>query len=63
MGILTDETSPPPEAYGAEPLSVEEIDKHPDGPRIWALVLSMRGEHEAAVDLLEERLERAGDVS
>jgi hypothetical protein len=46
MTLLSPRPAPPPEAYRAKPLSVAEIDAHPDGARIWATVLAMRDEHD-----------------
>lgn len=63
MSLLDDTISPPVSAYSAEPLSVEEIDAHPDAARIWATIRALRAEHEAACDDYEARLEIAGDVS
>ena len=50
MSLLDDTISPPVSAYSAEPLSVEEIDAHPDAARIWATIRALRAEHEAAVE-------------
>lgn len=61
--LLDDSISVPAVAYGAEPLSVAEIDAHPDGARIWSTIRAMRAAHETVCDNYETRLERAGDVS
>lgn len=63
MSLLDGTISPPVSAYSAEPLSVEEIDTHPDAARIWATIRALRAEHEAVCDDYTERLARAGDVS
>jgi len=39
--------SPPASAYIAEPLSVSEIDAHPDAARIWATVMEAREESQS----------------
>lgn len=48
--LLEDTPSAPSEALAAEPLSVAEIDAHPDSARIWATILAMREEHETSVE-------------
>lgn len=48
--LLEDTPAAPVEALAAEPLSVAEIDAHPDSARIWATILAMRAEHERRVD-------------
>lgn len=63
MGLLDRTNSPPPAALRAEPMTVAEIDAHPDGARIWATIGALREDHEAVCDDYEARLERAGDVS
>lgn len=63
MSLLDATISPPASAYGAEPLTVAEIDAHPDAARIWATIRALRAEHEAVCDDYETRLERAGDAS
>ena len=54
MGLLTDPNSPPPAALRAEPMTLAEIDAHPDSARIWATIIAMRADHTAAVDSAEE---------
>lgn len=39
-------------ASSADPLTVDEIDAHPDCDRIWATIVLLRSEHER---LMEER--------
>lgn len=59
MTYLDDQVSPPASAYAAEPLTISEIDAHPDGARIWATILAIlaiRAEHEVVTDDLHERL-------
>lgn len=46
MTSLLDFPSPPASAYGAKPLSPEEIDVHPDRDRLWATIEAMRGDME-----------------
>ncbi|WP_420415818.1 hypothetical protein [Marinovum algicola] len=42
-------------AWGAQPLSMAEIDAHPDADRIWATIMQAREEaYEANKDALEE---------
>ena len=48
--LLDDTPSAPVEALAAEPLSVAEIDAHPDSARIWATILALRAEHERLVE-------------
>lgn len=48
--LLDDTPSAPVEALAAEPLSVAEIDAHPDSARIWATILAMRNDHERLVE-------------
>lgn len=62
MELLEHEVSPPVAAYGAAPLSVAEMDAHPDSARLWATVLAMRAYYETVVSEHEDRLERAGDA-
>lgn len=42
--------SPPACAFGAEPLSADEIDAHPDSARIWATIMSLREDFWSAVE-------------
>lgn len=56
MRLLTDPSTPPPEAYRAEPFTVSEIDAHPDAARLWATVQAMRAEHEEIADDLQEQI-------
>lgn len=58
--LLDDSTSIPAIAYKAEPLSVAEIDAHPDRARIWATVAAMRKEHDAICTLAYDEGHRAG---
>ncbi len=46
LDILT--ASPCAEAWRAEPLSIAEIDAHPDSARIWATIKEMQGAVEDA---------------
>lgn len=39
--------SPHVSAYGAQPLTVSELDGHADVARIWATIVEIRAEHEA----------------
>ena len=60
MSLLDDTISPPVSAYSAEPLSVEEIDAHPDAARIWATIRALRGEYEDRITEAHERGLREG---
>lgn len=51
--LLLGGNQPPIGARGAEPLSLAEIDMHPDSNRIWATILQMRETHEAEFDEFE----------
>lgn len=42
--------SPHVSAYGARPLTVDEIDAHPDRARIWATIMSLHGIEDAAYE-------------
>lgn len=42
-------------AHSAEPLTVPEIDAHPDALRIWATIIKIREEHEALIVEAENR--------
>ena len=53
IDLLLDTNQPPVGAYGAEPLTLAEIDKHPDGNRIWATIQKMREAHEGVFDEFE----------
>lgn len=44
--FLADTPGVPPHALTAQPLSVEEIDGHPDAIRIWATIHAIREEAE-----------------
>lgn len=46
MTSLLDFPSPPASAYGAKPLSPEDIDAHPDRDRLWATIMEMRAEYD-----------------
>lgn len=46
MTSLLDFPSPPASAYGAKPLSPEEIDAHPDRDRLWATIMALRDDME-----------------
>lgn len=52
LDLLT--ASPCIEAYRVEPLSIAEIDAHPDSARIWATIRAMQGVVE---DIREEAQE------
>ena len=54
MDLLDNTISPPASAYKAEPFTVAEMDAHPDRDRIWATLLALRAEHEAAVEALDD---------
>lgn len=55
--MLRNGPTPPPSAYTAHPLSVSEIDAHPDADRIWATILAMREEYdESPVERFEQCL-------
>lgn len=45
MNLLSHRTRLPAKAYGAEPLSVAELDAHPDSARLWATIRVMREEY------------------
>ena len=53
VDLLLDGNRPPVGAYGAEPLTLAEIDAHPDGNRIWATILQMREAHQDVFDEFE----------
>lgn len=58
LDLLT--ASPCVEAWRAEPLSIAEIDAHPDSARIWATIKAMQGVVE---DIREEASDDAvGEV-
>jgi hypothetical protein len=61
MTLLNEEIAPSPRAYGAEPFSVLEIDRHPDKDRIWATILAMRAGHGTAIDEASGRYARCDD--
>lgn len=46
---MLDFPTPPATAYGAKPLTVEEIDAHPDRDRIWATIMALREEADMEV--------------
>lgn len=48
--------SPPPSAYGAQPFDVCEIDAHSDADRLWATIVAIRANAEAAIDEIAEQL-------
>jgi len=50
VGLLSYRTSLPAAAYGARPLTVDEIDAHPDSARIWATISHIRQEHSRSDD-------------
>jgi hypothetical protein len=50
MGLLDATPSAPAAAYGAAPLTVAEIDAHPDTARLWATIMAIREEHDALVE-------------
>ena len=56
IDLLLDENRPPVGAHRAEPLTLAEIDAHPDGDRIWATILGLREQHERVADDLETQL-------
>lgn len=56
LDILT--ASPCVAAYRVEPLSIAEIDAHPDSARIWATIKAMQG---AVDDARQEMLDDAED--
>lgn len=60
MSLLTDPNSPPPAALRSEPMTLAEIDAHPDSARIWATIIAMRAEVESLTDEAEERGHRRG---
>ena len=37
-------------SWGASPLSVSEIDAHPDADRIWATIANLQGEYQRGYD-------------
>ena len=45
MNLLSHRTRLPAKAYGAEPLSVAELDAHPDSARLWATIRVIREEY------------------
>jgi chromosome segregation ATPase len=53
VDLLMDGNQPPVGARGAEPLTLAEIDAHPDGNRIWATILGMRESHQGVLDKIE----------
>ena len=46
-------------AFKCEPMTVNEIDAHPDADRIWATVAALRSCVDAAEDEMRERAEEA----
>ena len=42
MTDLLEFPTPPASAYGVQPLSVAEVDAHPDSTRIWATIMALR---------------------
>lgn len=51
--------SPHVSAYGAQPLTVAELDAHADGARIWATIVEARAEHEAEMPEVKDDGEHA----
>jgi len=58
--LLHGANRPPPGAYRADPLTIDEIDAHPDRERLWATILDMREAHETACDQARERALKEG---
>lgn len=54
-GLLDDVMSAPPAALVAEPMTVAEIDAHPDCIRLWATILALRAEAQKMADEAEDR--------
>lgn len=50
MSLLSFRTSLPAAAYGAQPMTTDEIDAHPDSARIWATIAQIRQEHSRSGD-------------
>lgn len=63
-------SSPAVEAYRVEPMSVSEVDAHPDAARIWATIMEVRASYDGAsaeeVEALEKEVsdleDRVGDL-
>lgn len=49
--LLGSKPAPPLSAYVAQPLSLDEIDRHPDSARLWATILRLREEHAGTPNL------------
>lgn len=56
MTSLLDFPSPPTSAYGAKPLSPEEIDAHPDRDRLWATIMVLRDDMDTKEEAFSDRL-------
>ncbi len=50
MSLLSYRTTIPAKAYGAEPMTVAEIDAHPDSARLWATIRQMREDYSSFED-------------
>ena len=63
--ILT--ASPPPEAYRAQPMTVAELDAHPDAARLWATIKAItdwaEGEREAGYEKGAEDTEAENEAA
>lgn len=44
ISLLSEAVSVPPAALAVEPMSIDEIDRHPDSARIWATIKVLRDE-------------------
>lgn len=59
LDILT--ASPCVEAYRAEPLSIAEIDAHPDGARLWATIRQVQHAVDDAVQAAHDEAKEDWD--
>ena len=50
--------NPTPGAYAAKPLSILEIDNHPDADRIWATLMAIRADVNKRIKKIENETER-----
>lgn len=63
MSLLARSTGPVPSAFRVDPLTVEEIDAHPDSARLWATIHALREEHENVVDEAYEQGKRDAEAA
>lgn len=63
MGLLSRSVGPVPSAFRSNPLTVAEIDTHPDSARLWATIHALREEHENVVDEAYEQGKRDAEAA